>query len=229
MNTLSTEIEFKFAVQDASAFTALVAQLGLPSELLEQAELQTNHFFDTPQLSLRAGGLAIRLREQSGAHYLTIKGGKSTHSDDRVLSTRIEEERLLDPHTAHAMLEGAIPVHAVIAEQFSDRADQLVDLIDNLCAGQSLVYVGKFENRRITLPPVDVPMSGSRAQVVFELDAASFPGQARQYEIEVEVPSSEDAASIREALVSLLSAAGIQWSAAASKAERFFRTVRLTS
>lgn len=229
MNTLSTEVEFKFAVRDESAFEALTAQLGLPAQLLDNTILQINHFFDTPQLALRSSRLAIRLREQSGAFYLTIKGGKSEHSHDRVLSSRIEEERLLDRHTAQTMLDGSIPVFDVITEQFSDRAHELVDLIGQISAGQPLTYIGKFENRRIKLPPVRVPRSDIQDLVVFELDAMSFPGQARQYEIEVEVPTTEGAGLIHGALVALLSAAGIDWSAAPSKAERFFQSVKITS
>ena len=96
MTMLATEIEFKFAVRDASAFALLVEHLGLPASVLDSAVLQTNHFFDTAQSSLRTNSLAIRLREQSNTYCLTIKGGKSTHRDDGVLSSRIEEERLLD-------------------------------------------------------------------------------------------------------------------------------------
>lgn len=225
MMTLSTEIEFKFAVRDESAFAALVAKLDLPASVLDATELQVNHFFDTAQSLLRANGIAIRLREQSGDFYLTIKGGNSSRSNDGLLSSRIEEERLLPPETAHAMLDGTASVHAVIAEHFSEHSNQLVDLIEKMTGEQALVYVGKFENRRITLPPVQLRNGGNTHQVEFELDSIAFPGQAAQYEIEVEVPSTEEAGQIRDALVTLLSAAGIEWSAAESKARRFFAIV----
>ena len=225
MTTLSKEIEFKFAVRDESAFTSLVARLGLPAAVLDEAVLQTNHFFDTRQASLRSNGLAIRLREQAGNFYLTIKGGKSSCSDDGVLSSRIEEERLLDAETAHAMLDGTVSVHAVIAERFRNHTSQLVDVIRKITGEQALVYAGKFENRRITLPPVSLNSDGITQQIEFELDSIAFPGQAPQYEIEVEVPSSEEASQIHDALVALLSAAGIEWSAAESKARRFFAII----
>lgn len=222
MTTLSTETEFKFAVPDESAFASLAAQLGLPPGVLDAAVLQTNHFFDTARSSLRMNRLAIRLREQSGAFYLTIKGEKSSHGDNGVLSSRIEEERLLDPETAHAILDGTASIYSVIAERFSDRCGQLVDLVGEAAGKHALVHVGKFENRRITLPPVRLQNGGSAQQVVFELDSTVFPGQAPQYEIEVEVPSAEAAGRIQDELVALLSAAGIEWRTAESKARRFF-------
>jgi uncharacterized protein YjbK len=225
MTTLSTETEFKFAVKDESAFAALAAILGLPPGVLDYAVLQTNHFFDTAQSSLRTHGIAIRLREQSGAYYLTIKGGSSSRSEDGLLTSRIEEERLLDPDTAHAMLDGSIPVQSIIAAHFKDHSSQLVDLIDTLSRHHALTYVGKFENRRITLPPVRLHDGGNTHPLEFELDSITFPGQAPQYEIEVEVPSPEEASLIRDALVSLLSAAGIEWRAAESKARRFFAII----
>jgi uncharacterized protein YjbK len=225
MTTLTKEIEFKFAVRDDSAFAALVAYLGLPTGVLDEAVLQTNHFFDTAQSSLRKNSLAIRLREQSGAFYLTIKGGKSSHDKAGVLSSRIEEERVLYAETAHAMLDGTASVHTVIARCFRDHSSQLVDAIREITGDHVLAYVGKFENRRITLPPVKLQTGGATRQVEFELDSIAFPGQAPQYEIEVEVPSTEEAGLIHDALVALLSSAGIQWSAAESKARRFFAIV----
>lgn len=222
MTALATEIEFKFVVRDASAFVALVTHLGLPVTVLDEAVLQTNHFFDTRQSSLHANGLALRLREQSGAFYLTIKGGKSSDSHDGALSSRIEEERVLDPETARAMLDGTASIHTVIAERFCDRSRGLVDRIGEICGEQALVYIGKFENRRVTLPPICLHDGGNAQPVVFELDSIAFPGQVLQYEIEVEVASTEEAGLVRDALVSLLSAAGIEWGTAENKARRFF-------
>ncbi len=225
MTKLSTETEFKFAVPDESAFTSLVAHLGLPAAVLDEAVLQTNHFFDTRQASLRSNGFAIRLREQSGNFYLTIKGEKSSHGDDGVLSSRIEEERLLDAETAHAMLDGTVSVYTVIAERFRDHTRRLVDVLRKITGEQALIYAGKFENRRITLPPVSLNSDGVTRQIEFELDSIAFPGEAPQYEIEVEVPSSEEASQIHDSLVALLSAAGIEWRTAESKARRFFAII----
>jgi uncharacterized protein YjbK len=225
MTTLATEIEFKFAVRDQSAFAALVAHLGLPSSVLDDPVLQINHFFDTARASLRTNGLAIRLREQAGAYYFTIKGGKSSRSEDGVLSSRIEEERLLETQTARAMLNATIPVLTVIAQHFTDSSSQLVDRIEELIADQALVYAGKFENRRITLPPITLAIAGFTRQVEFELDSIAFPDKTSQFEIEVEVASSEDAHLIHDELVALLSAAGIEWSTTESKAARFFEIV----
>jgi len=225
MNMLSTEIEFKFAVRDESAFAALVAQLGLQPGVLAEAVLQTNHFFDTAQALLRTNGFAIRLREQGDDFYLTIKGSKSARSDDGLLSSRIEEERLLDPETARALLDGTVSVQSVIAERFSGDSGRIVELIENMAGGHALLHVGKFENRRITLPPVRLHGGGGTQPVEFELDSITFPGQEMQYEIEVEVPSTEEADLIRDALVSLLAAAGIEWRTAESKARRFFAIV----
>lgn len=228
MTTPATETEFKFAVRDASAFSALVAHLGLPLGVLDQGMLQTNHFFDTRELSLRGNGLALRLREQAGTYFLTIKGGKSDRSEDGILSTRIEEERQLDAATAQAMLNGSIAVKDVIAAQFDDHSRQLVDRIKTICEERPLVYIGKFDNSRIKLPAVNLAVGGHRKTLVFELDTIAFPGQAHQYEIELEIPSSEDAAIIKDELVSLLSAAGIEWESAPSKAQRFFELAEQT-
>jgi uncharacterized protein YjbK len=225
MTTLTKETEFKFALRDDSAFAALVAHLGLPGDVLDDVVLQTNHFFDTAQSSLRKNSLAIRLREQSGAFYLTIKGGKSFHDKAGVLTSRIEEERLLDTETAHAMLDGTASVHTVIARCFRDHSGRLVDTVRELTGDHALIYAGKFENRRITLPPVNLQAGGTTLPVEFELDSIAFPGQALQYEIEVEVPSTDEAGLVYDALVDLLAAAGIEWNVAESKARRFFAII----
>lgn len=226
MNIPAREIEFKFAVSGAHAFELLAKQLELPESVLHGSVLQTNHFFDSSFHCLHGRHCVIRLRQQAERNILTIKGERSpSQAGNSVLSDRIEEEVTLSPVSAEDLLQGKLSPRRAISEHFEGRSSNLLNMIESVCAGQELVYIGEFSNRRIHLPVVTLQAGKASEQIVFELDTSTFPDGSVEHEIEVEISAHSDATAIEAALVELLQQAGIEWQAAPSKAARFFKAL----
>ena len=68
---MPTEIELKFAVDDAKAFDAFLRHLDLPAREFHRTVSQVNHFFDTRNFGLFDQGITLRLREEGSRHLLT--------------------------------------------------------------------------------------------------------------------------------------------------------------
>ena len=223
MKPQAREIEFKFAVSGREAFHRLLQHLTLPASLLDSSILQTNHFFDGPSRCLHHHHVAIRLREADGSYALTIKGEHAAEvTASGVLSNRIEEEVIIPPAAAESLLHGRLAPRQAIADHFADRSAALLEMIENACHDQDLVYIGKFSNERVHLPPVILPIGNASETLVFELDTSTFPGNRIEHEIEVEIKAHCDATGIETALIKLLGEADIAWHTAPSKAVRFF-------
>ena len=221
--SLSTEIEFKFAVDNAGAFNKLVEQLALAESVLNNSVTQVNHFFDSPSLCLKESDLAVRLRVQNKNNIFTIKGKSSYHSEDRQsLSKRIEEEASIPDHAAHDLLEGHIAPSDIIKQYMPAQADTLQEMITHACNDESLKYIGMFRNKRIILPEYKLETGDISTNIVFELDSSSFPDGSIEYELEVEISDTTHADEIHHALTAMLEQAGISWKTAPSKAARFF-------
>ena len=223
MTRPSREIEFKFGVDGKQAFHRLVQQLDLPGYLLDHGVNQTNHFFDSTSHCLRTNHLAVRLREEDGYHFLTIKGGQPSKADaDSVLTDRVEEEVTLSQETALALLSGKLSPVEVIRQRFDSKSRSIVQLVNAACGDEKLTPIGRFHNIRIHLPPVVLPADGSDEAIVFELDTSTFPDGRTDYEFEIEISEHSDAVAIKNALLGLFKQAGINWHTAPSKAERFY-------
>jgi inorganic triphosphatase YgiF len=218
---MSQEVEFKFAVESERAFDALLRQLDLPAREFHPSVQQVNHFFDTPGRALRAGGLTLRLREEAGRHTLALKGEERRASADGTLTVRLEEEVRLPLEAALNVLQGTVSPRAALAKRLGEGAPAL-QALDAALAGAELHYVGRFDNRRTRLPPVSIDVGASGVTVVFELDRTTFPGGGVEHEIEVELRGAGDAARLHASLLELFERAGVRWSAARSKAQRFF-------
>lgn len=226
MSPSAREIEFKFAVHGKQAFDHLVNHLDLPSSVLENAVIQTNHFFDSPEHCLHNHHYVIRLREEKNRYTLTIKGEQQSPPDGgSVLSNRIEEEVVLPQKSARSMLDGSISPQQIVREHFSSKAASLLNMIETACDQQDLVRIGDFRNVRIHLPPVLLAAGKTSEYVEFELDCSTFPDGKVDYEFEIEISEQSDAESIEMALKELLRQAGIEWHTAPSKAERFFAAI----
>jgi inorganic triphosphatase YgiF len=209
------EIEFKFAVADESAFAALLRALELP-EGAGRSVRQVNHFFDTAHHALWRNALALRLRDEEGAFWLTLKGDEKTRSADGILTERMEVEVEVAPELARLLLAGSVSPGRILA----DAGEEVAQLrMDAALAGAEPRPVGRFENERTRLPPVD--LGGGLGPVRFELDRTRFPDGRIDCEIEVEAADVELKA-LRTRLDALLARAGIAWSHAPSKARRFF-------
>ena len=220
---LSTEIEFKFAVDDAEAFNVLVVHLGMPESLLSNSVTQVNHFFDSHSLCLHDADLAVRLRVQNRKNIFTIKGKSSDHAEKRKpLSQRIEVEAEIPDHAAHDLLEGHIAPADIIKQYLPTDADSLLEMIVHACFDEPLKYIGKFSNERIILPEYTLKSGKFSTNIVFELDSSTFLDGSVEYEIEAEIPDIAHADEIHHALTNVLEKAGIKWTTAPSKASRFF-------
>ena len=88
--------------------------------------------------------------------------------------------------------------------------------------GEGLQHAGSFENARTRIGPVRVSDREGTIELLFELDRTSFPGGRVDCEVEVEVRTLAEAERARPVVETLLEKAEVSWSAATSKAQRFF-------
>ena len=221
---MSTEIELKFAVEDESAFDTLIRHLDLPAREFHSSSQQVNHFFDTQTFALRDHHVTLRLREETGRYVLTLKG-KAT-DDDGVLTERLEEEVRLAPNVALDVLQGSVSPRDALAARLRERNPVALEMLDETIGRNELHYVGRFENQRTRLSPIDVTIAGADVPLVFELDRTTFGPERIDYEIEVEIGADVDSAAATESLTALLRDAGVAWQTAPSKAQRFFELLR---
>jgi micrococcal nuclease len=224
--TMSTEIELKFAVDGEEAFDALIRHLDLPAREFHRTTVQVNHFFDTPTFALRDRRIALRLREEGGRHVLTLKGKEERHSDDGVAIERVEVEVRLAPEIALDVLQGSISPRDAFARRLAGEGTEALRLLDEALDGAELHYVGRFENVRTRVAPVPLEAGGQRHEFVFELDRTALTPERTDFEIEVELPTTEGIEEVRNTIVALLDDAGVAWRPAESKAQRFFALVR---
>ena len=223
---MSKEIEFKFAVDEEAAFDALIRKLDLPAREFHTRVTQVNHFFDTGELALHAAGLVLRLREEAGVYFLTLKGKEQRRSDDGVVTERIEEEVRLAPQVAVDVLRGTLSPRDALQQRIQERNPDALRLLDETLANHELHYVGQFENQRTKLQPVPFTIGPQEVALVFELDRTRFGEERVDHEIEVEIATDVDAGLAHETLSELLASAGITWRSAPSKAKRFFELAR---
>jgi uncharacterized protein YjbK len=218
-NHRGTEIELKYQLTSADAFTALARAVGVtPSP----AVTQVNHFYDTRDGRLAAARYSIRWREEGEAHTITLKGPEAPSSGDH-LTVRPEEEVRLEADEV-AMLRAGSVAPLILFARHVQGGTALAAAIERCIGDAELVYVGSFENRRARLP-VALTLATGTLQVEMELDQTTFPGSRIEYEVEIELDAA-DTASAQQAVVALLDRAGITWRTAPSKAERFFRALQ---
>jgi uncharacterized protein YjbK len=208
-----TETEFKLALPDEQARQRLLAALGCGPGVTFR---QTNHFFDSPERSLRRHEIALRLRQAEGRHELALKGPRRA-AGSTALHERQELELVLTAEEAQAILGGTRSPLAPFLEL--DPRPELVRTARELAAGRPLLHLGSFENERTRLGPI--AFAGGPA-LALELDRTAFPAGRVEHELEVEL-RAEDAGLVEPELRALLREAKISWSPASSKAERFFR------
>ena len=223
---MSSEIELKFAVDGESAFDALVRHLELPAREFHRSVLQVNHFFDTPAFALHDQKVTLRLREENRRHILTLKGRELRRSDDGVATERLEVEVRLAPEIALDVLQGIVSPRDALAQRIANQNPEALETLDAAIGSSELHYVGRFENVRTLLSPVNVEVSGSQVELTFALDSTTLSPTRVDHEIEVEVGPEVDLEELRRQLVAMLAAAGIGWRPAKSKSHRFFDLVR---
>ena len=216
------EVELKYFLPDEAAADALCAALdGDADDPVDQV----NHLFDTPEGSLRANGLSLRLREEEGVWEVTLKGPSRRRGGAR---DREEREAEVSPNRAHAMLAGsASPLSALVAE---DRADLVDDHADLIARAREIAQgrersLGSFRNRRLR---VRAPLPGY-GPVTFEIDRTELPGGRVDREVEVELDIAGEVATAEKALRELLESLGIDPRPASGKSGRFVKAAGLFS
>ncbi len=214
------EHEFKFRVDAEADLDALVAEVTDSSSPVPPPSRQTNHFYDTRDWRLRDARCALRLREEAGRFLLTAKG-KGIREDAGPLAVRAEEEILVEPEEARAILAGECSPLLLLIERIGEPAPALLSTMLASVEDRVLLEVGAFRNDRRRLGPIALPVAGGELEVLFELDRTEFPGGRIHHEIEVEVEAG-DAELARTALLDLLARAGVTWRPSTSKAKRFF-------
>ena len=225
------EVELKFGVAGPLSFEALLAVLGeCPRASLGEcpparAVRQVNHFFDTDGFDLSRRGIALRLREEAGRFVLCAKGERPG-APAGPLTIRGEEELEVAAALAGPVLCGTQDVRALFPGADPGR-DSLWERIRGLARDVELRRVGAFENERRRVGPYRLEAGGDELEITFELDRTTLPDGRCDFEIEVELEESADAAAARRALEELLRAAGVEWKVVASKAARFFAALGL--
>ncbi len=217
------EVEFKLALPDEAALLRILRLLLGPRSAPPVPVKQVNHFFDTAARDLRRSEMALRLRVEDDRRWLALKGPARTgpaRTGMGALHERPEDEVALEPEEAEALLAGTLSPSAIVRERLG--ASPLAREALALAGGRPLGHLGSFENERLRLGPLPFPGPGRSLPLVFELDRTRFPGSPVERELEVEVRSA-DAPLVERELRDLLRRAGVEWTPARSKAERFFR------
>jgi len=210
------EREFKLELPDEQALARVRHALAAAPA---RAVRQINHFLDTPAGHLRRARLALRLREEDGRWWLTLKGPRVAAPG--ALAARAEEERELEPAQAAALLAGERDALACFAQGAHAPVPVLVAARAAVGAA-ALGPIGSFVNERERLGPL--ALGALPARLVLELDRTTFPdGEA--HELEVELPPGVEPAELERELRALFARLGLPWRPAGNKAARFFRAL----
>jgi len=213
------EIEFKLSVRGEDDFDRLASVLGAETNT-DAISLQENHFFDTEDRSLRASGLALRLRFEESRRILTVKGPVERSLDG--LIERAEEEVEVDPVTAERILAGVESPLGALLDRVEDKSIPIVETARTAVVGHALECVGSFRNLRRYYGPVEL----DGLEITFEMDRTEFPGGQIDHEVEIEVEADQEE-ECRETLRRLFVRADIPWQKAQNKAQRFFEALAL--
>lgn len=218
MNQTGQEIELKLQFPNEAGFRAALSAAGGGAE---RAVVQTNHFFDDAQRSLRANAFGMRLREEDAHYFLTAKGRKSA-SEQAALALRREEECEISRVEANAILAGNTCPLATLRKHLGKAGETLLTEIEQVLSGRPLAYIGAFENQRTRVKTELRTAEDTKLAVVLEFDRTCFPGNQVQFELELELAGPEDAEAAEAALQCLLRQAGTTGRPALGKATRFF-------
>ncbi|WP_337017352.1 CYTH domain-containing protein [Oceanobacillus massiliensis] len=161
--TQEIEIEYKNLLLKKE-FEQLLNSLPFP----EQGKKQINHYFETDDLSLKANGCALRIREKGGKYQLTLK---EPHPDGL-----LETHDSLTEQEARNWLEGNI----ITKEHTSKQMQKKGVSIDNL------KYFGSLTTLR---------REAAYEGVLLVLDHSHYHNQ-EDFEFELEAPSKETGSNV---------------------------------
>jgi inorganic triphosphatase YgiF len=212
---VAREVEFKLLVDGPGELEALARAAEARGARTGASVLQQNHFIDTADGALRAGGGLVRLREEAGRWTLAAKGPGEQQGE---LHRRTELEIEVAPGVAARLLAGELDPLAEL-ERGLGPSEFLAELA-RARGRQRLVPVGTLANERARVGPLACGASA----LWLELDRTRLPGGTTHYEIELEVPEGSEPAA-QELLAELCAAAGVRGRPAPSKAARFFEAL----
>ncbi|GAB4073965.1 CYTH domain-containing protein [Barrientosiimonas marina] len=153
------EIEYKNLLIKEE-FDRLFGGLAFP----EYPDVQTNHYFETPDFALKDLGCALRIREKEQAFTLTLK----EPSTDGLLETH----DTLTPEEAHNWLNRAGTAGSSVIKRLTDKNISIEDLL----------YFGSMTTKRREFDD---------SSLVFVLDESTYHG-ITDYELEIEAASKTD-------------------------------------
>jgi uncharacterized protein YjbK len=153
--TQNIEIEFKNMLTEGE-FNILLKHFSLNESHFFK---QVNHYFDTPDFSLKQHGCNLRIREKKDGYEMTLK---QPHPDGL-----LETNENLDEKAAQSLLEGAPLTDGIIKEQLL----RMDIKIDHLC------FFGSLETKRAA-----IEYKGGE----LVLDLSTYLN-AQDYEVEYEV------------------------------------------
>ena len=211
------EIELKLALPDEDAWHWVRERLLEP-----RTALQSNHFFDSSDGSLRAARIGVRLRREPEGFLLTVKSDGLSETEGS-LSRRIELEAPLSAEKfASALIDGLLLTPWIC--EWRERLDLASGEVSELraflsrltaLAPERLQLLGGFENERTT-GEVQLNLPRGPLSIEVELDRTHFPGGRTDFELEVEFPAADSSPSApkeeeREALPREVHRALVLW------------------
>jgi uncharacterized protein YjbK len=153
------EIEFK-NILTKTEFDRMIKHFNITEE---QFEVQENHYFDTPNFSLKEKGSALRVREKNGKFTLTLK-----QPSERGL---LESHQILSKVEAEALLNGSGRI-----------CGEITNIIEELGVPiQDIQYFGTLKTKRAEISYQD-------GILVFD---QSFYLNKEDYEVEYEVKDEQ--------------------------------------
>lgn len=226
---MNQEIELKYRLPNRAALE-LVRKIAQHDAGNPQTELliQTNTFFDTPDLRLKANSLSFRLRLENKQAILCIKGSNPKVADKQDnLSVRLEYESKLPAVVAAEILKSEVsPLEYLLTLQDSSSdmkrtREYLCKEIKRVLQKQELIVVGSFNNERLCIP---IEING--VQLKLELDQTQFAPDITHHEVELEIPPTLSLKKAERYLSNLLGAAKVPLTTSKSKSDRFYTLLK---
>lgn len=220
---MAQEVELKLVLTQGPEALEKVASLLEPVALQQtDVQQQTNFYYDTEDLQLRAVRAMLRVRRTQRANgserfHLTAKLRPTLHGG--VLSSTEHERELL----AAEVTDWQNGPPAQLLATTLDTRGWLRELLDPRAA---LRLLGAMHNqRRAVVVPLALwlPQAVADARLTVELDRTELASHGVRCEIELEHP---DAAAFAPGLCAWLDAAGVAWSLAQESKYAWF--LRLT-
>jgi uncharacterized protein YjbK len=173
---LTREIEIKLNLLCENNYLKLLEYLRA-NDMTATEIPQKNYFFDTDQSSLSKAGWALRIRIENDRATITAKGSATEKTEGLVI--RPETTSQLALKDAESSISSGLPLSAL--------PPNLIDLLDKYIDGGVLKTRLSFANRRTAVNFVNAGQ-----KLVFEVDRTEFCDGSIDFELEVELPHTDN-------------------------------------